>query len=59
MSPCGDLGFSLDEIRALLDLSDDRSRNCEAVDRIAREHLFEGERQIDDPKALQSEWTSC
>jgi len=34
-----DLGFSLDQVRALLDLADERERPCEAVDAIARKHL--------------------
>lgn len=50
-----DLGFSLDQIRVLLDLADDRSRSCEAVDEIAKEHLAEVERKIADLKALRSE----
>jgi len=50
-----DLGFSLDQIRVLLDLADDRSRSCEAVDEIAKEHLTEVERKIADLKALHRE----
>lgn len=50
-----DLGFSLDQVRALLDLSDDRTRSCEAVDAIAKEHLVEVERKIADLKALRGE----
>jgi DNA-binding transcriptional MerR regulator len=34
-----DLGFSLDAVRALLRLTDDRSQPCAKVDRIARLHL--------------------
>jgi Cu(I)-responsive transcriptional regulator len=50
-----DLGFSIDQVRTLLDLSDDKSRSCEAVDEIAKEHLREVERKIADLKALQGE----
>lgn len=50
-----DLGFSLDQIRTLLDLSDDKARSCEAVDAIAKEHLAEVERKIDDLRAMQRE----
>src|SRR5258705_12781862 len=34
-----DLGFSLPQVRALLGLSDQRHRSCDAVDAIARGHL--------------------
>jgi Cu(I)-responsive transcriptional regulator len=50
-----DLGFSPDEVRALLRLSDDRSQSCIEVDRIARLHLTEVERKLSDLTALQSE----
>lgn len=48
-----DLGFSLDQVRALLALSDDRSQPCEAVDVIARGHRDEVERKIKDLQALK------
>ena len=50
-----DLGFSLDEIRELLRLSDDRSQPCAEVDRIARLHLTEVERKLADLAALRAE----
>jgi Cu(I)-responsive transcriptional regulator len=50
-----DLGFSLEEVRELLRLSDDRSRSCAEVDRIARLHLAEIERKLADLKALRRE----
>jgi DNA-binding transcriptional MerR regulator len=50
-----DLGFTLDQIRALLDLSDQRERECEAVDAIARAHLADVERKIADLTALRRE----
>ena len=50
-----DLGFSIEQIRALLDLSDQRDRPCEAVDMIVREHLAEVERKLADLKALRRE----
>jgi hypothetical protein len=50
-----DLGFSLDQVRALLDLADQRDRPCEAVDEIARGHLDEVERKISDLEALRDE----
>ncbi len=49
------LGFSLDQVRALLDLSDDRDRDCAAVDLMARQHLNEVEQKIADLTALQRE----
>ncbi len=49
------LGFSLDQVRALLDLSDHRERSCSAIDAIAREHLGEVDRKIADLQALRRE----
>ena len=50
-----DLGFSLDQVRALLSLSDDRSCDCAAVDRLASGHLDAVERKIADLTALRRE----
>jgi Cu(I)-responsive transcriptional regulator len=50
-----DLGFSLDQVRALLGLSDDRSCDCAGIDKIANEHLQEVDRKIADLKALRRE----
>ena len=48
-----DLGFTLDQVRELLRLADERGRSCDAVDRVAREHLEEVERKIADLVALR------
>ncbi|MCG7362429.1 helix-turn-helix domain-containing protein [Roseomonas sp. ACRSG] len=53
-----DLGFSLEQIRTLLDLAEDRERSCDAVDVIAREHLDEVDRKIADLQALRRELDS-
>ena len=50
-----DLGFSLDHLRELLRLSDQRDRPCEEVDVIARGHLAEVERKVVDLTALGHE----
>lgn len=50
-----DLGFSLDQIRDLLALSDDPARPCSAVDAIAKAHREEVERKIADLIALKGE----
>ncbi|BAM88662.1 mercuric resistance operon regulatory protein [Bradyrhizobium oligotrophicum S58] len=50
-----DLGFSIDQVRDLLDLADQRDRSCEAVDVIAGQHLAEIERKIADLVALRDE----
>jgi Cu(I)-responsive transcriptional regulator len=50
-----DLGFSIGQIRALLDLADHKERSCEAVDAIAREHLAEVKRKLADLSALRRE----
>lgn len=50
-----DLGFPIEQVRALLDLSDDRTRDCATVDRIATEHLREVDRKIAGLTALRRE----
>ena len=50
-----ELGFPLDAIRELLDLSDDPNRQCDQADRIARAHLHEVKTRIASLAALQSE----
>ncbi len=49
------LGFSLDQVRALLSLSDDRTRDCVEIDRIAEAHLREVDRKLADLRALRRE----
>jgi len=49
------LGFSIDQVRALLGLSGEQDGECGAVDVIARKHLKEVERKIADLEALQTE----
>ena len=53
-----DLGFSLDQVRELLSLSDQRDRSCAQVDAIAREHLVEVDAKIESLKALRQELDS-
>lgn len=50
-----DLGFTLDQVRELLDLADDRARSCAAVDAIASAHLAEIDRKLTDLQALRGE----
>ena len=50
-----DLGFTLDQVRALLTLTDDRDQSCSAVDAVAREHLAHIDRKIADLHALRRE----
>lgn len=50
-----DLGFSLDQVRALLKLSDDRACDCAGIDRIANEHLHEVDRKLADLASLRKE----
>jgi len=57
------LGFSLDQVRALLTLSEDRSCDCSGIDALAREHLAEVDHKLADLSALRLELdkliTSC
>lgn len=50
-----DLGFTLEAVRELLNLSDNQSQACDAVDGIARSHLTEINRKIADLTALRNE----
>ena len=50
-----DLGFALHQVRALLDLADDRQRPCAEVDALARRQLDQVERKIADLEALRAE----
>lgn len=50
-----DLGFTLEAVRELLTLSDDKDQSCDAVDAIARVHLTEIDRKIADLRALRGE----
>lgn len=53
-----DLGFSIDQVRALLALADDRSGDCHRVDAMAAEHLRDVERRISDLEAMRRELSS-
>lgn len=50
-----ELGFPLDAIRELLELSDDPNRSCEQADRIARAHLREVDTRIASLTVLKAE----
>lgn len=53
-----DLGFSLEQVRELLALSDDKSQSCATVDDLARARLEDVERKIADLEALRRELSS-
>ena len=50
-----DLGFSIEQVRALLAMADQREQSCEAVDIIARKHLADVKRKLADLSALRRE----
>jgi DNA-binding transcriptional MerR regulator len=50
-----DLGFSIQAVRELLTLTDDKTKSCEAVDLVASAHLKAVDRKISDLSALRSE----
>ncbi len=52
-----ELGFTIDEIRSLLDLSDHPERDCTDADRIASAHLEQVEAKIAQLSALRDELT--
>ncbi len=49
------LGFSLDEIRTLLDLAGEPAGDCGSVNELAAEHLADVDRKIADLKSLRRE----
>src|SRR6056297_1187500 len=48
-----DTGFSLEEVRGLLGLVDDRSRTCAAVQLIAEDHLTDVQAKIADLQRIE------
>lgn len=50
-----DLGFTLDQVKALLGLADHKEQDCGSVDVMAREHLFDIDRKIADLRSLRRE----
>lgn len=50
-----DLGFPLDDVRALLDLAGSRDKDCASVDVLAAGHLADIDRKIADLMALRQE----
>lgn len=52
---CRDLGFTLDQIRELLNLSTQAAKECSRADRITEEHLKEIESKVADLRRLAAE----
>jgi Cu(I)-responsive transcriptional regulator len=50
-----DLGFTLDQVRTLLRLADDRDAPCAEVDAITTAHVVEIDRKLADLQALRGE----
>src|SRR3546814_13219572 len=50
-----ELGFTIEEIRSLLDLSDDPARDCGEADRIENAHLEQDEAKIAQLTSLRDE----
>lgn len=50
-----ELGFSLNQVRELLNLSDDQGQPCDAVSTVARQHLGEVERKLAELRSLRAE----
>jgi MerR family mercuric resistance operon transcriptional regulator len=48
-----DLGFSLDEVRRLLGLADQKSRSCRSVHAVAVKHLADIREKIDDLRRME------
>ncbi len=52
---CRDLGFTLDQVRELLRLSVEGTRDCSGVDRLTAKHVEDIERKIADLARLAAE----
>lgn len=52
------LGFGLEQVRALIELTEDRGRSCSEVDALARRNLDDVEAKISDLVALRHELSS-
>jgi len=50
-----ELGFSLDQVREILALSDDPSKSCGDIDRVARIHLQDVESKIERLQGMRTE----
>jgi Cu(I)-responsive transcriptional regulator len=50
-----DLGFTLEEVRAMLDLAGQRDRACDTIDAIASGHLDNVDRKLADLQSLRRE----
>lgn len=50
-----DIGFSIDQVRNLLDLSDHREQDCCTVDMLTQQHLATIEQKIADLTALKQQ----
>lgn len=48
-----ELGFGVDQVRTLVELSEDQGRDCAEVDGMSRAHLEEVERRIADLRRLR------
>lgn len=53
-----ELGFTLDEVRALLRLTDEHDRPCDEVKSVAEAHLADVRRKITDLRAMQTALTA-
>lgn len=53
-----ELGFSIEQIRELLELADHREQDCCSVDDLTRQHMTAIEKKIDDLQALHRELRS-
>src|SRR3546814_20303706 len=52
------LGFSIEQVQALLKLADQKDISCSAVDAIARDHLAAIDRKLRDLNTLRTEFIS-